>query len=380
MHDWYSKNKQETIIIGGGQAGLSVGYYLKKSGIPFQILDANPRVGDAWRNRWDSLRLFTTARYCGLPGMPFPARPTAFPTKDEMADYLESYAERFQLPIETGIKVDSLTKVGDDFVITAGARTFVAKQVVVAMSSYQRPATPTFARDLAPKINQLHSCNYRNPSQLRAGGVLIVGAGNSGADIAIEVARSHQTFMSGTESGVVPFHIETFFGRHIVSHIIRFVFHYIISLGTPIGRKRYPKLLHGHAPLVRVKPNDLKQAGVERVARAVGVRDGFPLLEDGRLLDGVSNVIWCTGFRTAFSWVDLPIFNDDGLPRHDQGIVSTVPGLYFVGLHFLYSFSSATLMGIGRDAKFIASAVKTRFRPTPASTRVAYRQSETMNA
>ena len=357
MHGQLSKRQRKTIIIGGGQAGLSVGYHLKKYGVPFRILDANPRVGDAWRNRWDSLRLFTTARYTGLPGFPFPAHRASFPTKDQMADYLESYAKRFNLPVENGVRVDSVSGVGEHFVVRAGNRVYEADQVVIAMSNYQEPKTPEFAKLLGPKINQLHSYQYKNPSQLKPGGVLIVGAGNSGADIAIELAGKHDVLMSGTESGHVPFRIESLFGRYILGRIVRFVFHNILSLGTPIGRKRREALLYGKAPLVRVKPRDLLNAGVERVAKVVGVREGKPLLEGGRTLD-VDNVIWCTGFGQSFSWVHLPLFDKDGLPMHERGIVKSIPGLYFVGLHFLYSLTSDTLMGIGRDAKYIADAVE----------------------
>jgi putative flavoprotein involved in K+ transport len=381
--DGYKKiERKQTIIIGGGQAGLSVGYHLKKQGIPFRILDANPRVGDAWRKRWDSLKLFTTARYTGLAGLPFPAGASDFPTKDQMADYLEAYAKHFQLPVENGVKVDSLSKVGDLFVMTAGNRVYQAEQVVIAMSNYQEPRTPEFASDLEPNINQMHSYQYRNPSQLKKGDVLIVGAGNSAADIAIELSKTHRTWMAGKESGYVPFPIESFLGRHILGRVVRFVFHYILSLGSPIGRRRYQKLLHGHAPLVRVKPKELIEAGVERVPRVVAARDGHPMLADDRVLD-VANVIWCTGFDPGFSWIKLPIFGDDGLPKHKRGVVESVPGLYFVGLHFLYALSSATLMGIGRDARFIAEAVITRTRATasvnhpigPASTRNGRRPS-----
>jgi putative flavoprotein involved in K+ transport len=368
MDGKYDRRPKQTIIIGGGQAGLSVGYYLKKRGIPFTILDANARIGDAWRNRWDSLRLFTTARYTGLPGSPFPAGPTAFPTKDQMADYLESYAERFSLPVENNARVDALIKIGDRFIVTAGGRKYEAEQVVIAMSNYQNPQIPEFARELDESITQLHSYQYRNPSQLGEGGVLIVGAGNSGADIAMELAPKHQTWMSGKESGHVPFRIESFFGRYILGRVVRFVFHHVLSLGSPIGRNRRDALLHGKAPLVRVKPKDLVRAGIERVSRVVGVRDGRPLLEDGRVLD-VSNVIWCTGFGPSFSWINLPVFDESGLPIHERGVTSSVPGLYFVGLHFLYALTSDTLMGIGRDAKHIADAVESQMYSPPSTKR-----------
>jgi putative flavoprotein involved in K+ transport len=358
MNNQYSK-RIHTLVIGGGQAGLSVGYHLAKRGISFQILDANRRIGDAWRNRWDSLRLFTPARYAGLPGLPFPARGDAFPTKQEMADYLESYAAHFRLPVQTSVRVDRLSKEGDRFVVTAGGQRFESENVVVAMANYQTPRRPEFARELHPSIIQLHSHEYRNPSQLQDGGALIVGAGNSGADIAIEVARTHPTWMSGKESGHIPFPIESFIARFFLVRVVRFIGHHVLTLGTPIGRKLRPKMLHRAAPLVRVKPQDLVNAGIERVSRVVGVRDGWPLLADGRILD-VRNVIWCTGYHPGFSWIDLPIFGEDGDPIHERGVVGRVPGMYFVGLHFLYSMSSATVIGIGRDAGRIAKAIAMR--------------------
>src|SRR4051812_11336100 len=197
----------QTIVIGSGQAGLSIGYHLASRGLPFVILDANQRIGDAWRNRWDSLPLFTPARFSSLDGMQFPAPPHSFPTKDQMADYLEAYAERFYLPVRNGVKVDSLTRNGNHYIVTAGDRRFEAEHVVVAMASYQVPKAPWFARDLHPGIVQLHSRDYRNPSQLRDGGVLIVGAGNSGSEIALEVSRGHRTWMSGRDTGHIPFRI-----------------------------------------------------------------------------------------------------------------------------------------------------------------------------
>ena len=359
MKPQHESTRIQTIVIGGGQAGLSVGYHLAKCGRPFLILDANQRIGDAWRNRWDSLRLFTVARYSGLPGYPFPARGDAFPTKEQMADYLESYARRFQLPVRSGVKVDSLSKRGDHFVVTAGGLRFEAEQVVVAMANYQTPRTPVFARDLDPGILQLHSHDYRNPSQLQKGGVLVVGLGNSGADIGIEVVRSHKTWLSGKESGHIPFPIESALSRFFMVRLVRFFGHHVLTMSTPVGRKLRPKLLGRAAPLVRVKPEDLTAAGIERVPRVVGVRNGRPLLEDDCVLD-VANVIWCTGYHPGFSWIDLPIFGEDGRPMHERGVVTRVPGMYFVGLHYLYAMTSATVIGVGRDADHIAKAIESR--------------------
>jgi putative flavoprotein involved in K+ transport len=351
----------QTIIVGGGQAGLSVGYHLARRGLPFMILDANPHIGDAWRHRWDSLKLFTPARSVGLPGFPFPMRGDLAPTKDQVADYLQAYAARFHLPVRNGIKVDSLTKEGERFVVTAGDLRFESENVVVAMANYQKPRRPAFARDLDPGILQLHAHEYRNPSQLQDGGVLLVGVGNSGAEIGLELARTHQTWLSGKESGHMPFRIDSLMGRLVMTRLVRFIGHHILTLGTPIGRKLRPKMLLHAAPLVRVRPIDLINAGVERVPRVVGVRNGKPLLSDDRILD-VQNVIWCTGYEPGFSWIHLPIFGDDGQAVHERGVVTHVPGMYFVGLHFLYSMSSATLIGVGRDANHVVKDIQLRAR------------------
>jgi putative flavoprotein involved in K+ transport len=351
----------DTIVIGGGQTGLVTGYYLAKQKRDFVILDANQRTGDSWRERWDSLRLFTPARFDGLPGMSFPAPGSTFTTKDEMADFLEAYASRFDLPVRHSVKVDGLTREGDRFLISSGDKRFEATNVVVAMSNCQVPWVPPFAAELGRDTVQITSKGYKNPSQLRDGPVLVVGAGNSGADIAIDVAQSHATLMSGKETGHIPFRIETFIARNLLLRLVRFIGHRVITIGTPVGRKLRPKMLHMAPPLVRVKPKDLTAAGVERVPRVVGVQDGRPVLEDGRVVD-VANIIWCTGYRPGFSWIDLPILGDRQEPDHEAGIVASQPGLYFVGLHFLYSLTSETINGVPRDAKRIAQHIAARDR------------------
>jgi putative flavoprotein involved in K+ transport len=357
----------ETVVIGGGQAGLSVGHHLARRGRPFLILDANQRVGDAWRNRWDSLRLFTPARYNGLAGLPFPAPAHSFPTKDQVADYLESYATQFQLPVRTGVRVDRLWRDDGGFVVAAGDRNWAADHVVVAMSTFHVPRVPTFATDLSPDVVQLHSAGYRNPSQLQAGGVLVVGAGNSGAEIALEVADRHPTWLAGKESGHVPFRIEGAAARYIFQPLLfRVIGHRVLTVDTPIGRRMRPRLMAHAAPLVRVKPKDLAAAGVQRVPRVVGVHDGHPLLADQRVLE-VANVIWCTGFGPDFSWIDLPVFGEnEHEPMHHRGVVADQPGLYFVGLFFLYAMSSGFLPGVDRDAEHIVHAILARAGRTSA--------------
>lgn len=348
-----------TVVIGGGQAGLSVGYHLKRHNIPFVILDARPRVGDPWRSRWDSLRLFTPARFDGLDGMPFPAPPHHFPTKDEMADYLESYCRRFDLPVHTGVRVEKLTRRNGHFLIAAGDFQLEAANVVVAMSNYQEPRIPSYARDLDPDILQLHSKNYRGPSQLKTGGVLLVGAGNSGAEIAVEVVRSHPTWLSGRDVGHIPFDIAGLLSQWFLTRLVfRVVFHRLLTADTFLGRKARPKVLTLGGPLIRQRPSQLEAAGIKRVPRVMGVRDGKPLLDDHTVLD-VRNVIWCTGFSPGFSWIDLPVVGDHE-PDHVRGCVEREPGLYFVGLHFLYSFSSSMIHGVGRDAEYVVRDIASR--------------------
>jgi putative flavoprotein involved in K+ transport len=348
----------ETIVIGGGQAGLAVGYYLKRRGRPFVILDAIDLIGLSWRTRtWNSLRLFTPARYDGLPGWPFPAPGWSYPTARETADYLQAYAARFDLPVRTGMKVDRVTKSGDRYVVQCGDQRFEADSVVVATGFYGEPSVPAFASELDPGIVQMHSSDYRDLSQLRPGGVLLVGAGNSGADIAMEVSASHPTWLSGPDKGEVPVRIESRRARFVVP-VLWFVASHVLTVRTPIGRKVRPHVLASGAPRIRVKSDDLREAGVEAVPRTVGVQDGRPVLEDGRLLD-VANVIWCTGFRHDFRWIDVPVLDEDLEPLHERGVASE-SGLYFVGLDFQYSFTSENVGGVGRDARRIVKHIASR--------------------
>jgi putative flavoprotein involved in K+ transport len=348
----------DTLIIGGGQAGLTAGHYLAKQERSFVILDANERIGDAWRKRWDSLRLFTPACFSRLPGLPIQAPAWSFPTKDELANYLESYAERFELPVRTGVSVDGLSKVDGRFVVSAGEVRFEAENVIVATGAHQIPKVPDFAPELDPRIVQLHSSEYRNPSQLQEGDVVLVGAGNSGAELAAELSQTRGCWLAGPTTGEIPVRHGTLPAR-LGFRVFRFVGHRVLRVDTRIGRKLGPKLIAKGDPLIRTKSKDLVAAGVERVPRVVGVRGGWPLLEDDRVLD-VPNVIWCTGFRSDFRWIDLPVFDGDGQPLHYRGVVESEPGLYFLGLVFLYSLSSDVLPGLGRDAGYIAKHIAAR--------------------
>ena len=345
-----------TVVIGGSQSGLAVGYYLKQHGIPFVILDENDRIGDAWRKRWDSLRLFTPGRYDGLPGMPFPGSPSSYPTKDETADYLEAYAREFSLPVRAGVKVDRLSKAGDRFEVSCAGNRLFAETVVVATGAFHTPRIPAFARELDASITQLHSKEYRRPSQIQQGAVLVVGAGNSGAEIAIELARHHKTWLSGPDTGQEPARAGSRLD-HLFTPLMWFVATRL-TVQTAPGRKLRDHFTNPPRgiPLGRVRRRDFAPAGIERVPRMTGVMNGRPVLEDGRRLE-VSNVIWCTGFRPDYDWIDLSLPTHNGVPLHDRGLVESCPGLYFIGLLFLYSLSSALLGGVGRDARHIVEHI-----------------------
>jgi putative flavoprotein involved in K+ transport len=360
----------ETVIVGGGQAGLSTGYHLGRRGVPFVILEANERIGDSWRERWDSLRLFTPARYNALPGSTFPAPGWSFPGKDAVADYFEHYAAQFDLPVRTGVRVTGLSRLQDRYIVAANGRRFEADRVVVASGAYQRPRVPGFAAELDPGIVQLHSSAYRHPAQLQDGGVLVVGAANSGAEIALEVAGAHPTWLSGRHPGQEPFRPGSGWDR-LSLPLIWWLATRVLTVRTPIGRKVRDQFATRGLPLARVRPKDFAAAAVERVPRTAGVRGGLPVLDDGRVLE-VANVIWCTGYVPDFSWIDLPVFGDDGGPLHDRGVVSAAPGLYFVGLLFLHAVASALVGGVGRDAEYIANHItRDRRRPDPRGRRRA---------
>jgi len=364
------RERFDVIVIGGGQAGLSVGYYLRRAGVRFVILDAGQRVGDAWRKRWDSLRLFSPARFDALAGMPFPAPSDHFPTKDEMADYIEAYAKRFALPVRCGMRVERVSKDGERYVVEAGGRVFESDQVVVAMSSFQKPRLPEFAGELSREIVQIHSSEYKSPAYIQPGAVLIAGAGNSGAEIAIELVREgRSTFVAGRDTGEAPFEPKGFLVHKLaMPFMFRFMFHRVLTIATPMGRKARPKMRKEATPLIRTRKKDLLAAGVERTARVAGVRDGKPVLEDGRVLD-VQNVVWCTGWHPSHAFIDLPIFDENGEPQHEGGVVKRAPGLYFVGLHFLYAMSSAMVHGVSRDADRIVGELMALRRRADARVR-----------
>jgi putative flavoprotein involved in K+ transport len=350
----------ETIVIGGGQSGLATSYHLKRLGLNHVVLDENERVGSAWRKRWESLRLFTPGRYNRLPGMPYPGPPRSLPGKDDIADYLESYAARFELPVRNGVKVDRITAEGDFYLVVAGDETFMADNVVIATGAFRNPRIPDFAASLNPDIVQIHSVNYQRASQVPGGPVLVVGAGQSGAEIALDMAAEHQVWLSGADRGEEPGRPGSVANR-IITPIMVFAATKVINVANPLGRKVRDHFLYPPRGIPRAAGTRkrIHDAGIEWVGRTTGTKDGRPQLEDGRVLD-VANVIWCTGFVTDYSWIELPVFDSYGYPVHSRGVVESHPGLYFMGLLFQRTLSSALLMGVGKDAEYIAAHIEER--------------------
>lgn len=363
----------ETLVIGGGQAGLAMGYELGRRGVKYVIVEENERIGDNWRKRWDSLKLFTPGRYNSLPGLPFPGHGWAYPSKDQVAAYFEAYVSTFGLSVRTGCRVIRLARSGNRFELFCGDEVLHAANVVIATGAFNRPRVPSFAASLDDGIVQLHSSRYRNPGQLREGGALVVGAGNSGAEIALEIAGRHKTWLSGRDTGHEPVRAGTKADR-LFTPLMWLIATRLTVDGAP-GRKMRDYFLHPPRgiPLARVRRSDVVARGVECVGRTTGVRDRQPILDDGRVLD-VANVIWCTGYTPDLSWIDLPIPSRDGFPSHDRGVIEAIPGLYFMGLPFLYSLSSALLGGVGRDAAYLADHIASRSPAmAPGSVRSAAR-------
>jgi putative flavoprotein involved in K+ transport len=353
--------RYDAIIIGAGQSGLAAARELARRELRFVVLEAGRRVGDNWRARYDSLLLYSPARYDALPGLSFPMPGHAFPTGRQMGDYLEAYAAHHELPVRTGVAVDGLARREDGgFDVTAGTDRYVADQVVVATGPFQHPRVPDFAAELDPGIRQIHSAEYRDPSQLQEGPVLVVGLSHSGADLAMEAATSgHRTILSGEAHGQLPFSVDSRRAR-VAWPLMRFVAMNLLTLRTPIGRKMAPKVRKGGGPLLRHRRADLDRAGVERHdARTVGVEDGKPRLADGTVLD-VANVIWCTGFRADYGWIRLPVVGEDGWPVQDRGAAEAADGLYFLGLPFLFGFTSMLVLGAARDAAHVAELIARR--------------------
>jgi putative flavoprotein involved in K+ transport len=353
-----------TVIIGAGQAGLATAYHLQRAGQRVVVLERHARVGDQWRRRYTSLVLNTPAKYDSLPGLRFPAPPSSFPTAGELADYLEQYARHHRLHLHCGVAVTSVEQSDDGAWIgrTDEGTVYRSENVVVATGGDTHPRVPDVADRIDPGIRQLHSSEYRDPSSLLPGPTLVVGLGQSGADIAIELRRTgREVWLSGTARAEVPIDIASLKGR-IAFPFLWFAWNHVLTERTGAGRKTKAGIRSGsrNAPLLRVKRADLDAAGVHRTdERTTDVVGGKPALADGTVLD-VTNVVWCTGYRQDFSFIHPSPVGDDGWPRDVGGVMDDLPGLYFMGLLFQRGFYSMLVGGAGRDGRHIAGQILRR--------------------
>jgi putative flavoprotein involved in K+ transport len=343
--------------------GLATAYFLGKAGVPSVVLDEHRRVGDQWRQRYDSLLLNTPAQYDGLPGMPFVAPRGSYPTGAEMGDHLERYVATMGIAVRSGVRVLAVDRQpGGGYALTTSDGPIQADNVVIASGAEQVPKVPAFADELDPGIRQLHSSAYRNSGQLLPGPVLVVGSAQSGADIALEIVQAgHETWLSGraVPEVPVPFGSRRF---RMALPVLWFLANHVLTVKTRMGRRMQPEFRKGGAPLVRARRADLAAAGVHLTEeKTVGADHGRPVLADGTVLD-VANIVWCTGFRQEFGLVRPDVTGDDGYPAGDGGIVESSPGLYFVGLLFQTALASVLIGGAGRDARRIAADIAVRAR------------------
>jgi putative flavoprotein involved in K+ transport len=360
----------DVLVIGGGQAGLVMGYHLLRRGLRFCIVDAGDAIGQTWRQRWDSLRLFTAAQYDSLPGMAFPGAHDTYPGKDDVADFLQAYAAKFALPVALNTKVTSLRQ-GDLFDIATDKGLIRSHNVVVATGPFQSPFTPPIAKDLDPEVFQIHSIDYRRPAAFPSGRVLVVGAANTGCQIALELSATHEVEISaGRHLPTIP---QRAFGRDIwwwATHVglTR------ITYGSRLGRK-----LSSRDQVIGGGERELKRNGVVVRPRLAGVAGRSVTFADGASSE-YDAVLWATGFRIDHSWIDIADIKDQqGRVQHERG-VTAVPGLYMLGLTWQHTRTSALLGWVTNDAEYLAEEIATRSTFVEVPTRSALEQLEDQGA
>jgi len=341
----------DAIIIGASQAGLAAAYYLKKENANFLIIGREKRIGDVWRNRYDSLVLFTPRGYSALPGFLLEGDQNGYATKDEIADYLERYAQHFDLPVQLETKVVSLVKKENKFIVQTNKGEYIANKAIVATGPFQKPLMPRFSDSLSDDTYQVHTSQYLNPTSLKEGSVLVVGAGNSGAQIAVELAKDRDVYLSiGHKIKFLPLSIfgKSFFwwcGKFgiLEASIHSAIGRFLSKQGDPIFGFELKKLI--------------KQGKIKIKPRTESTHNYHFTFEDGSKVE-VKNVIWATGFQFEYSWIQIPdVLNEKGKPIHNRG-VTPIEGLYFLGLPWQYRRGSALIGGVGSDAQYIAEQIR----------------------
>lgn len=363
----HTTGRSDVVVVGGGQAGLAIGYYLAQQDRTFSILEAAGQPAAAWRTRWDSLRLFTPARYDGLPGKPFPGDPDSYPGRDEVADYLTGYAREFELPVELGSAVSAVTPTDGGYLVETEGRAYEARQVVVATGPFQVPRMPAIAGGLDDAVMSFHSRDYRTPDAIPPGPVLVVGGGNTGFQIAEELSATHEVHLSiGSRQAPLP--------QRILG-IDAFRFLDATGLIYKTRDSRLGKRMVGSETLVGYSPRKLRRRhGVALRPRTTAAAGTAASFDDGTSLE-VSAVIWATGFSLDHSFVKAPVFDAGGQVIHRRG-VTEAPGLYFLGLPWLHTRGSALLGFVKDDARYLADRIRSYAdtaasrppRPAPAAT------------
>jgi putative flavoprotein involved in K+ transport len=340
----------DVVVVGGSQAGLAIAWHLRRQGLRFVVLEASPEIGHTWRSRWDSLKLFTPAQYDALPGMAFPAPADTYPTKEPVADYLRDYAKAFDLPVHLNARVTSLIRTDGGFEVRTADQTYRARQVVVATGPFQVPFVPPQAAKLDPSVTQVHSADYRNPQALSDGRVLVVGGGNSGFQIAEELAATRQVDLSiATRYPMLP---QRLGGRDLFWWLTRLGLLRVTVTSRP-GRRMSRRDF-----VIGTNRRRLEGKGVRFRPRLVDAEGRTVRFADHSLLEDVGVVVWATGYRPDYSWLHIPGLVREGHVVHQRG-VTEVPGLYFLGLSWQHTRGSALLGFVNDDAAYLADRIAT---------------------
>jgi putative flavoprotein involved in K+ transport len=340
----------DVVVVGGSQAGLAMAWHLQRLGLAFVVLEAEPEVGHVWRSRWDSLKLFTPAQYDALPGMAFPAPADTYPTKDPVADYLQAYAKAFDLPVRVNGRVTALRRVGDEFEVRTADAAFRARQVVVATGPFQVPFVPPMASKLDPSVTQLHSAAYRNPQALPEGPALVVGGGNSGFQIAEELAATRTVDLSiATRYPMLP---QRLAGRDLFWWLTRLGLLKVTVSSRP-GRRMSRRDF-----VIGTNRRRLERKRVRFRPRLVDAEGRTVRFADHSLLEDVGVVVWATGYRSDYDWLHIPGVVREGHVIHRRG-VTEVPGLFFLGLSWQHTRGSALLGFVNDDAAYLADRIAT---------------------